>query len=142
MHNTQYDKHIVFLLSILATFLSSLHKNKVRLIEGKTHCSVLCLHQFNHIVAGLAITSTDLLPNYALRHAIGRWAVGHNIKLPEPENIPQIQAGNIMTPTQKLLEWGQTLPDLQAPITVAVAKLYRGTRKEQVETIITNKNLD
>ena len=87
-----------------------------------------------HLVAGLQITNTDLLPNYALRHAIGRWADGHNIKLPDPIPIP-ILAQKKVTPTQRLLEWGQCLPDATSPVAKAVGRLYRGNSQEQVRTV-------
>lgn len=93
---------------------------------------------FEHLVAGLQITNTDLLPNYALRHAIGRWADGHNIKLPDPVSVP-IQAEKKVTPTQRLLEWGQCLPNPTAPVTMAVNRLYRGNSQEQVHRLLRNK---
>ena len=91
-----------------------------------------------HLVAGLEITNTDLLPNYALRHAIGRWADDHNIKLPDAVSVP-ILAENKLTPTQRLLEWGQCLPNPTAPVYLAVGRLYRGNSKEQVVRLLRNK---
>lgn len=95
----------------------------------------LGLPQPEHLfLAGLPISSTDLLPNYALRHAIGRWAAGHNIKLPQPEECPIQEVIVInMSPLQKLQEWGQRLPDKTSPVMVAVAKLYLGSTQEQVQ---------
>ncbi|XP_073387211.1 uncharacterized protein [Physcomitrium patens] len=81
-------------------------------------------------VTGLTITSTDLVPNHALRHAIGRWADDHAIKLPESMPVPAI-VQRIVAPTQRLLEWGQCLPDAKAPVVVAVRSLYRGNSREQ-----------
>lgn len=48
--------------------------------------------------------------------------------------VPAIAQG-IVTPTQRLLEWGQCLPDAKTPVAVAVGRMYRGNSRDQVQML-------
>eukprot|EP00897_Mesotaenium_endlicherianum_P010396 jgi/Mesen1/9385/ME000610S08683 len=103
-------------------------------------------------VTGLALVSVELLPNYALRHAIQSWAKRHNVLLQEPMHYfpPHTPTGPQGGPRGRSrtrsqphgagpgsvpLDWGQAAPNRGSTAVSAISQVLGGSEVEQEEAL-------